>query len=552
MTEFVTARLIRSRGLTLALLVPVLVAHGGAIQNGFLYDDYHLIVENPAVTNHAWGLVWSSPDASSRDAQGRGFRPVTLSSYIVDHAVGGGRPGAYHATQVALHAVVVWLVYVVIRTLGIAPQWAVAGALVMGLHPIQTEAVNYLSARSSVLGTLGLLVAFWTYVRWRDHPQSRRAWHVASLGFLALAVLSKESAVVGLVWFVAYERLVATTSWADTARRLSLHIATAAASLAPAIMVLGTTASGADVSTETALATGVSVLGRHLWGVIAPMGIEPVTPQPWVGWSQPGVWGAAILIGVAGVSAYALRGRLPLVAWGVVGALSALLPVTALPLMTNVALFQPHRGYQAAAGLAVALAAVAAAVERRVLAVARSAPAQRSVRTTAWALSATLVVVLMITDARAGRAWRDEVGFWTAAVHRYPGEAAYHQSLGTARLRAGDPSSAAAALEAAARLDPLLPRVAFNLGVVYTRLGLYERATAAYERAIERDPSDVGALANVGVLYERTGAADRAAQAYRAALAVEPRLTAVSERLARLEAGRSGDSGSRASSTAGP
>jgi hypothetical protein len=409
----------------------------------------------------------------------------------------------------------------------------------MGLHPVQTEAVHYLSARSSVLGTLGLLAAFWTYLYWRDQPRSRLAWRAASLGFLALAVLSKESAVVGLVWFVAYERLVATASWADTARRLSPHLAAAVASLVPAIMVFRTAASGADVSTGTALATGVSVLGRHVWEWIAPMGVEPVTPQPWVGWSEPGVWGAAVLIAVAGASAYALRGRLPLVAWGVAGGLSALLPVLALPLITNVALFQPHRGYQAAAGLAVAVAAAAAAAERRLLALRRSASAQRSVRTTAWVLGTTAVVLLMITDARAGRVFRDEVGFWTRAVDRYPSEAAYHHSLGAARLRGGDASGAVEAFTAAARIEPLLGRVDFNLGLGYAKLGRYAEAMAAYERAIERDPADAKALANLGALYERSGAPDRAALVYRAALAVDPRLTAVRDRLARVDAHRS-------------
>jgi Flp pilus assembly protein TadD len=61
-------------------------------------------------------------------------------------------------------------------------------------------------------------------------------------------------------------------------------------------------------------------------------------------------------------------------------------------------------------------------------------------------------------------------------------------------------------------------------------------AVEAFERAAERDPTDVKALANLGVLYERSGATDHAARAYRAALAVEPQLTTVSDRLARLDA----------------
>jgi tetratricopeptide (TPR) repeat protein len=550
--ERVNLRSIWARLTLPVLLLVVLAAHGGAIRNGFLYDDYHLIAENPAVATHAWGLIWTSPDATSRDAQGRGFRPATLSSYVIDHVVGGGRPAVLHATQLALHLAVVGFVHLVTTALGLAPLWAAAAALLVGLHPIQTEAVQYLSGRSSVLSALGLLAAFWTYLRWRDQPTGRRAWRAASLGFLALAVFSKESAVVGLIWFVAYERLVAAATWAESARRLGLHAATAALSVAPAVLAVNQVVSGASVSTDTAVATGVLVLGRHLWEWIVLFRVEPVSPQPWVGWGQPGVWGAAVLIAVACLAGYAIRQRLPLVAWGIAAGGSALLPVMALPLITNVALFQPHRGYQAAVGLAVAVVALAAAVAQRVLAVVRSEAGRRLVRTTAWALGGALVVALMITDMRAGRAWRDEAGFWTAAVERYPSEAAYHQSLGAARLRAGDASGAVEAFTAAARLDPLLPRVDFNLGLGYATLGRYAEAMAAYQRAAERDPTDVKALANLGVLYERSGATDRAALAYRAALAVEPRLTAVSDRLARLDARSPADPERGASSTGEP
>ncbi|MEW6682320.1 MAG: tetratricopeptide repeat protein [Nitrospirota bacterium] len=531
MSERVAVGSIRGRLPILVLLLAVLVAHGGALRAGFLYDDYHLIAENPAVLTHAWGLIWTSSEAASRDPQGRGFRPATLSSYAIDHVVGGGRPAVYHATQVVLHAAVVWLVYLVAMALGLSPGWAAASALMAALHPVQTEAVHYLSARSSVLSTLWLLASFCAYLRWREQETSRRTWRALSLGFLALAVLSKESAVMGLVWFVAYERLVAAATLAESVRRLGLHAATAVLSVAPAVLAVNHAVSGAFVSTDMALATGLVLLGRHLWDWVVLFGVEPVSPQPWVGWDQPVVWGAAALIGgVCGVG-YAFRQRLPLVAWGIATGVSALLPVMALPFVTNVALFQPHRGYQATVGLAVAVVAAAEALARRVPAMVRSAAAQRWLRKAAWTLGGAVVVALVITNAQAGRAWRDEVGFWTAAVDKYPSKAAYHQSLGAARLRASDASGAVEALTAASRLDPLLPRVDFNLGLGYAKLGRYAEAVAAYERAVGRDPTDVKALANLGALYERSGAMDRAARVYRAALAVSPGLVAVQARL---------------------
>lgn len=539
MRERVEVGSIRARLTILALLLAVSVAHGGALRAGFLYDDYHLIAENPAVLTHAWGTIWTSSEAASRDAQGRGVRPATLSSYAIDHVVGGGRPAVYHATQVVLHAAVVWLVYLVALTLGLSPGWAAASALMAALHPVQTEAVHYLSARSSVLSTLWLLASFWAYLRWRDQATSRRAWRVASLGFLGLAVLSKESAVVGLIWFIAYERLIVAATWADCARRLGLHAATAALSAAPAVAALNRAVPGASISAESATATGVLVLGRHLWEWIILFGVEPVSPQGWVGWDHPGVWGAAVLIAGVCVAGYAIRQRLPLVAWGIAAGLSALLPAMALPFITNVALFQPHRGYQAAAGFALATAALAGACAPRAVATMPSARARRWLRAAGWFVAGTAATAAIIIDVGAGRMWRDEVAFWASAVERYPTEGAYHHSLGAARLRVGDLAAAEQAFVTAARLDADLPRVDFNLGLVYTKLGRYAEAIAAYERAIERDAADVKSLANLGVLYERVGDPDRAARTYTKALTIDPNLALIRRNLARLAVPRS-------------
>jgi tetratricopeptide (TPR) repeat protein len=173
-------------------------------------------------------------------------------------------------------------------------------------------------------------------------------------------------------------------------------------------------------------------------------------------------------------------------------------------------------------------------------------------RVAASAAGVALVVGAITADVSAGRLWRDEIGFWTWAVGRYPGEAAYHHSLGAARLRHGDHAGAAEALVAAARLNASLPRVDFNIGLAYTKLGRYDEAVAAYERAVARDSGDVKSLANMGALYERRGEMDRAARAYRAALAVEPRLGGVGARLRVIEARRAARGGTESPTAVGP
>lgn len=523
----------------------VALAHGGAVRDGFLYDDFHLIVENPAVSSHAWATMWTSSEAASRDAEGYNVRPITLTSYAVDHVLGGGSPFTYHLTQLVLHALVVCLVYLVGMALTAQAVPSIGAALLVGLHPIQTEAVHYLSARSSVLSALGMLAAFWMYLRARHTPSSR--WMLSALGLAAFAgaVLSKETAIVGVVWLAAYELVVAKAPATEAASRIAPYAAVGAALWVWRSMIGDGGGHDAHVSIAMGAATGLVVLGRHVTAWFAPIGIGPVTPQPWVGWTDPAVAGMVLVVVVALVIVVFGARRFPLISFGVVCGVSALAPVLVLPFLTNVALFQPHRGYAASVGFALA---TAEAVRALGAAAARWAaplrPANRAVA--GWATAFLLVVGAVWADTSQGRAWRDEVGFWSEAVQRHPREAAYHHSLGAASLRAGDLPQALDAFTTAARLDQTLPRVHYNLGLVYTEMGRTDDALAEYERARERDPADFKSLANLGFLYEKKGETARALDAYRSALRVSPGLGAVRERVDRLE--RSGTiSPSRAS-----
>src|SRR5256885_12425515 len=81
------------RGVVAALLVgAVAVAFGNALQNGFVYDDRLLIVDNPAVR------------APPSDLRALAFyRPLRTLSYRLDYAVGGLDPRVFHLMNLVYH-----------------------------------------------------------------------------------------------------------------------------------------------------------------------------------------------------------------------------------------------------------------------------------------------------------------------------------------------------------------------------------------------------------------------------------------------------------------
>ena len=57
------------------------------------------------------------------------------------------------------------MVYFLLRQWPLQPQAALAGPLLFGLHPVQTEAVNFISSRSESLAALFYLIAFYSHLR---------------------------------------------------------------------------------------------------------------------------------------------------------------------------------------------------------------------------------------------------------------------------------------------------------------------------------------------------------------------------------------------------
>src|SRR4051812_25937397 len=129
------------------LLVGVLAAvvYANALHNPFVYDDHDTVLSNRSLadlSNVRFLLVYTP------------FRPLVNLSYALDRFVWGIDPFGFHVTSVALHVVASMLFCVLLQRLlrdGGTRRWsgvaAFAGAALFAVHPLQTEAVGYVSGR---------------------------------------------------------------------------------------------------------------------------------------------------------------------------------------------------------------------------------------------------------------------------------------------------------------------------------------------------------------------------------------------------------------------
>lgn len=195
------------------LLVVVVGAYAGAWSAGLVWDDVPLVVQNPTLNSLAnlpvffTGDLWAGSGAIG--VESGYYRPLVLVSFALDRAVFGEFVPGYHMHNLAWHLAAVVLSAKLLR-LVVSGEQALLGATVFALHPVQSEAVVWVSARNDLMAAAFGLAAVLVAAR---HPKNDRLrwWGVFVLA--AAAALSKESAYLMplLLWgfdWVRGEKLV--------------------------------------------------------------------------------------------------------------------------------------------------------------------------------------------------------------------------------------------------------------------------------------------------------------------------------------------------------
>lgn len=505
------------------LATTILAAHGGALGGSFHYDDLFAIVNNPAVRVWEPWRAFAQVDAVNIERGAVGYRPLTVVSFALNHRVSGLDPFPYLATNLVLHALAAFLVFLIGRELLHDRRWAAVAGALFALHPVNAEAVNYVVARSSVQSTLLALAATWLVLRGVSGAGSRAALTASLVAFVG-AMLTKESAVVLVVPVLAFiglrpgdrtnrERL------ADAARWL-----VAAYTVIAALFVAfwwWITAGGvtAPSPAERPAWTFVELVGRSLalWVWPSPLGLDH--PLTFLTRFDGGLAALLALAAVGILLAFVvLARRLPVGAWSLLWALVGLAPLAPLPWLTTVGLLQEHRLSFSAAGLSWLTAAV---VREGWLAMA-SCRAERAMRWSLTGAGIVLAVLAVSVDRARSAVWHDDRRLWSEVVERSPDNLVARINLGAAYMENAQYDRAEAEYRAVIALVPGYPRAYYNLGLLALRRGRADEAVAAFRQTVALAPRNAAAYAHLGLLALRAGDASGAEAEYRSALRIDP------------------------------
>lgn len=189
------------------LILAAVAAFQGVLKCGFVSDDIEQILQNPFVKNpHLWthifgGRVWAFAGGV---AQGDFYRPLQIFTYWLICRWDGFNPVAFHAVQLALYSLTVWIVFRVGRKLLADDLAAFAGTLLWTLHPLHVEAVAWAAAIPEIGCALFYLLGFWSFLRAEEKPTGNFPRHILSAIVFLPALFFKELALSFPILLLAY------------------------------------------------------------------------------------------------------------------------------------------------------------------------------------------------------------------------------------------------------------------------------------------------------------------------------------------------------------
>jgi len=240
------------------IAVAGVLAYANALRMPFVYDDSVAIVDNAHIR------TLRLPDAlfSARENPTAG-RPLVNFSFALNYAASKLNPFGYHLVNIGIHVLCALTLFAIARRALASDNLGLAVALLWTVHPLNSEAVDYVTERSESLMALSFLSTLYCSIRAaaafaprasaRNHAsrakatvrrpanasrangvqerstKAERLWTAAAVAACAAGMACKETMAVAPLLVVLYDRAFVFDSWSDAFhRRWPLYLGLAA------------------------------------------------------------------------------------------------------------------------------------------------------------------------------------------------------------------------------------------------------------------------------------------------------------------------------------
>ncbi|MFH1339028.1 MAG: tetratricopeptide repeat protein [Candidatus Omnitrophota bacterium] len=508
----------------LFLLIVCVLVYADALNNGFLFDDKFFIVQNPYIRDIRFlpqlfrtDIFHFSPSGSSY------YRPLQALSYTLDYFFWGLNPLGYRLTNIVIHSLNSFLVYLLIYFIFKDKIPALLTGILFCIHPVQAGVVTIIGGRSNILEMmfmLSSLTALAGYFLYR-----RRPLYVLSVSAFLPALLSREGALL-LPFFAAVCIIMSNN---NSKKRLF--------SLLPFIAIGGIYLflRNKFMPSEKLNFAGVFSLQNvsnffylcrdYFRQLILPYGF--LTGVSAKGASLLPALNVFASILIAYIIIRALIFRDKIIIFGLAFYLIGLLPV--LNLAGTISFFGPIFSepyvYPASAGFFLIIAYLVLSLRSRFP-------------------RATVACVALIVSAYSGSTiikntnYKNELTFYNYVLNVDGNNTIARLNLGNIYYAKGELSRARREAEFVLGREPRAWDAYLLLGNISGAEGNSSQAAEFYRKAIAANPKSAQAYNNLGIIYQVRGEQEKAYDSFKKAVEINPELVEALRNLSNLLIGK--------------
>ncbi len=468
--------------LIFAIIISIgVIVYSNSLGNGLILDDPSHVETNTLIRSLK-NITQYFTEHEASSIGGDNYRPLVPLSYAIDYSLYPHKVMGYHITNLIFHIANALLVFFLILLITKERIVAFFTALIFLVHPIQTEAVAWISGRPNVLFLFFLLLSFIFYIRYIK-------FHKILLYFISLllficSILSKEMAAVLPFLLVLYDWLY------EKKERITAKITR----YLPYILIAGSyillrlNLTGRFSQTTyltggfyTTFLTMIRGIAHYIKLLFCPVNLcadymkFPIS----ISFKEPGVLISASFLLILIMAALSLKSKIKHISFSMLFFFIALLPVlNIVPIRILIAerfLYLPSVGF----ALSVAV------LFRSMYGISKEEIAKKGV----ILLQIVLILIYMQLTMIRNKVWHDSGTYNRNILKSYPNNDRAHNNIATYYIRSEkDFDKAYAHLKRCLEISPARYRPRFSLASYYFTRGRLQNAIYELTFAVRLKP----------------------------------------------------------------
>jgi len=479
-----------------------IAVYSNTLGNSFHFDDFSFILENPAIKSlerlAELFKYWPS-------------RFIGFLSFAVNYKIHQFGLFGYHLVNIGFHILNSFLVFWFVCLTFASPAMRDKGsyqkrellgffaAAIFLTHPVQTEALNYVFQRVTILAAFFYLTSLCLYAKamlpFREGGRVNKFYYFASLTAAIIGMFTKENIVTLPLMILFYDFCFFQESkglkWRYTLPFLLLL------PLVPLTVAIAKPIIFADVArllnnpmahSSRYLWTQLNVLVTYLRLFLFPAGLNldydyPVAQAFW-GIPTLIAFSTLVIILIVGVLMFPRR---RLISFGIFWFFITLLPESSIIPITDP--IYEHRLYLPLVGCSIFSVVALYYLFRN-----------NKFKITIAVLPA-IIAIFSVLAYKRNQVWRNDIVLWSDVVNKSPGKVRPYNNRGLAYFGQGQYDKAIIDFSRAISLGRNYADGYYNRGLAYQKTGEYARAISDYGEAIRINPEYLKAYINRGQVY---------------------------------------------------